>query len=214
MVTFHAAPNTSRSTIILLEFLLLQYNLTLNRKNTFFIKPFLPQHWCNRKYVQNSYLTVSWRRYLDWFLYDKDLCHETFNPIMPGVHKIVRHTLKILQNLLKDFKSVFHLFMDTRHDRATMLLQCLKIQSHFSLDVISTFLHELLRSFPMIIVYFVPLKLVSAIFSQIFIFHQMIALQKPWKMFFISSKKLFSFSSYSSFCIFIFRSYSPCQPSL
>ena len=103
LVTFHAAPNTSRSTIILLEFLLLQYNLTLNRKNTFFIKPFLPQHWCNRKYVQNSYLTVSWRRYLDWFLYDKDLCHETFNPIMPGVHKIVRHTLKILQNLLKDF---------------------------------------------------------------------------------------------------------------
>ena len=52
------------------------------------------------------------------------------------------------------------------------------------------------------------LKLVSAIFYQIFIYHQMIALQKIWKMFFISSKKLFSFSRYSSFCIFIFPSFS------
>ena len=33
-------------------------------------------------------------------------------------------------------------------------------------------------------------------------FHQMIPLQKLWKMFFISSKKLFSFSRYSDFCIF------------
>ena len=40
---------------------------------------------------------------------------------------------------------------------------------------------------------FSDLKLVSAIFYQIFIFHQMIALQKLWKMFSISSKKLFSF---------------------
>ena len=47
------------------------------------------------------------------------------------------------------------------------------------------------------------LKLMSAIFSEIFIFHQMVALQKLWKMFFISSKKLFSFSSYSNFCIFL-----------
>ena len=52
------------------------------------------------------------------------------------------------------------------------------------------------------------LKLVSAFFYQIFIFHQMIALQKLWKMFFISSKKLFSFSRYSSFCIF-FLSFFP-----
>ena len=33
-------------------------------------------------------------------------------------------------------------------------------------------------------------------------FHQMIVLKKLWKMFFISSKKLFSFSRYSNFCIF------------
>ena len=42
------------------------------------------------------------------------------------------------------------------------------------------------------------------IFYQIFISHQMIALQKLRKMFFISSKKLFSFSRYSNFCISIF----------
>ena len=53
------------------------------------------------------------------------------------------------------------------------------------------------------------LKLVPAILYQIFIFHQMIALQKLWKMFFISSKKLFSFSRYSHFCIFVFPSFFP-----
>ena len=47
------------------------------------------------------------------------------------------------------------------------------------------------------------LKLASAIFYQIFIFHQIIALQKLWRISFISSKKLFSFLRYS---IFVFRS--------
>ena len=36
-------------------------------------------------------------------------------------------------------------------------------------------------------------------FIKILFFHQMIAPQKLWKMFFISSKKLFSFSRYSNF---------------
>ena len=45
------------------------------------------------------------------------------------------------------------------------------------------------------------LKLVTAIFYQVFIFKQMIALQKLWKMLCISSKKLFSFSRYFNFCI-------------
>ena len=49
----------------------------------------------------------------------------------------------------------------------------------------------------------------SAIFYQIFISYQMITLQKIWKMFFILSKNLFSFWRYSSFCIFVFRSFSP-----
>ena len=53
------------------------------------------------------------------------------------------------------------------------------------------------------------LKLVSTIFLQVFIFHQIIAFQKPWKMFLISSKRLFSFSRYSSFCIFIFPTFFP-----
>ena len=46
------------------------------------------------------------------------------------------------------------------------------------------------------------LKLVSDIFYQILFFHQMKALQKLWKIFFISSKKLFSYLRYSHFCIF------------
>ena len=58
------------------------------------------------------------------------------------------------------------------------------------------------------------LKLVSAIFSQFFIFRQIIALQKLWKVCFISPKKLFSFLRYSDFCIFFFSSFFPCQPLL
>ena len=50
------------------------------------------------------------------------------------------------------------------------------------------------------------LKFVSAIFIKFLFFHQMIALQNLWKMFFISSKKLFSFSRYSTFCIVPFLS--------
>ena len=53
------------------------------------------------------------------------------------------------------------------------------------------------------------LKLVSAIFNQIFIFHQMIAFQKLWKIFFISSKNLFLISRYSNFCITVFPSFPP-----
>ena len=48
------------------------------------------------------------------------------------------------------------------------------------------------------------LKFVPTIFYQIFIFHQMTALQKIWKMFFGSSKKLFSFWRYSNFCISVY----------
>ena len=57
-----------------------------------------------------------------------------------------------------------------------------------------------------------PLNGCVCYFYQIFIFYQMIALQKLWKMFFISSGKLFSFLRYSNFCIFIFPSFFPCQP--
>ena len=47
------------------------------------------------------------------------------------------------------------------------------------------------------------LKLVSTIFYRIFLFYQIIALQKLWKMFLISYKKHFSFSRYSNFCNFL-----------
>ena len=55
------------------------------------------------------------------------------------------------------------------------------------------------------------LKLVSAIFIKFLLFHQMIALQKLWKML-ISSKMLFSFSRY--FCISVLPSFSACRPLL
>ena len=42
----------------------------------------------------------------------------------------------------------------------------------------------------------------------------MIALQKLWKMFFILSKKLFSFSRYSNFCNFVFCSFFPVSHCL
>ena len=44
----------------------------------------------------------------------------------------------------------------------------------------------------------------STIFYQIFIFHHMIARQKLWKMFFVSTKKLFPFLRYWSICISVF----------
>ena len=43
---------------------------------------------------------------------------------------------------------------------------------------------------------------IKTIFWIDFFFHQMIALQKLQKVFFILSKKLFSFLIYSIFCIF------------
>ena len=51
----------------------------------------------------------------------------------------------------------------------------------------------------------------SAIFIKFSFFHQMIALQKLWKMLFISSKKLFSFPRYSNFCISVLP-FSACWP--
>ena len=72
-------------------------------------------------------------------------------------------------------------------------------------------LPNMFRIFFSLLVYhltiFDPLKLVCTIFYQIFIFDQVIALQKLWKMFFISSKKLYSFSRYSDFCILGFPSF-------
>ena len=78
----------------------------------------------------------------------------------------------------------------------------------FGLRVLNNLLYNL-------IIYYIynssqgNLKLVSAIFYENFIFHEMIALQKLWKMFFILSEKLYSFSRYSNFCIFIFPSFFP-----
>ena len=51
------------------------------------------------------------------------------------------------------------------------------------------------------------LKFVSAIFQYFFFCYQMLALKWLWKILFISSKKLFSFSKSWNFCISVFRSF-------
>ena len=54
----------------------------------------------------------------------------------------------------------------------------------------------------------VMLKLVNAIFIKFLFFHQMMALQKLWKMFFISSKSSFlSQDLFLSLCLFFFFSF-------
>ena len=55
----------------------------------------------------------------------------------------------------------------------------------------------------------VYLKLVSAIFIKFLFLRQMIVLQKLRKMLLISSKKLFSFSRYSNFCISVLSFFPP-----
>ena len=50
--------------------------------------------------------------------------------------------------------------------------------------------------------YFFLVFLCPLFFIKFSFFHHMIALKKLWRMFFISSKKLFSFSRYSNFCNF------------
>ena len=51
-------------------------------------------------------------------------------------------------------------------------------------------------------------------FNGIFNFSTVIALQKLWKMLFISSEKLFSFLRYSIFCISLLLSFSTWRPLL
>ena len=51
------------------------------------------------------------------------------------------------------------------------------------------------------------LKVCVYYFLSNFYFCQMIVLQSLWKLFLISSKRLFSFSRHSSFCIFVFPAF-------
>ena len=57
----------------------------------------------------------------------------------------------------------------------------------------------------------IAFRLVSAIFIKFLFFHQMVALQRLWKMLFISSKKLFPFLRYSNFCAFVFLLFLPVR---
>ena len=45
-----------------------------------------------------------------------------FNSIMPNIHRMVKHALKILQHLLQDFHRVFNHFLGTKHDRGKLPL--------------------------------------------------------------------------------------------
>ena len=72
------------------------------------------------------------------------------------------------------------------------------LNSHASTGNTDEKYYEIFHTFKACVCYF------SSNFS---FFHQMIPLQKLWKMFFISSKKLFSFSRYSHF-----RNFSPSFP--
>ena len=97
-----------------------------------------------------------------------------------------------------------------------MFKVCTLHSSHITKLVTSTILSIWLNQFCLSFNIFrhFMLKLVSAIFYQVFISHQMIVLQKLWKMLFISSKTLFSLSRYSHFCISRLLSFFPCQPLL
>ena len=50
---------------------------------------------------------------LPWILHFRGVLEKYFLPnIKASVHKMVKHTLKILHNLLQDFERVFNLFVD------------------------------------------------------------------------------------------------------
>ena len=61
---------------------------------------------------------------------------------------------------------------------------------------------------------FYSFKACFCYFFNKFLFFTKLQPFKNYEMFFISCKKLFSFSRYSIFCISIFPSFSPCQPLL
>ena len=61
---------------------------------------------------------------------------------------------------------------------------------------------KLLKSAPAYLILQCFVSLCALFFVKFLFFHQMIALLKLWEMFFISPKKLFSFSRYSSVCSF------------
>ena len=112
---------------------------------------------------------------------------------------IVIQVLKVL--LIKNCKKqpLYHLFLDVSSaDIIFHKFLALRSTLTWKKIFVRNFPFQRIHSFPLP----TPLKLVSAFFIKFLFFHQNIALQKLWKMFFVSSKKLFSFSRYSDFCIF------------
>ena len=97
----------------------------------------------------------------------------------------IRSLILILQHL--------YLLLHTFNLVSFLPLLCFSLILPISLKILFLVFSEL----KLIFVYY--LKLVPAIFL---FFHQMTVLQKLWKILFISSKKLFSFWTYSNICTF------------
>ena len=51
--------------------------------------------------------------HLRWTAFSVDMQLDSKYPLTPSVHKLVKHTFKILQHLLQDFERVFDHFFDT-----------------------------------------------------------------------------------------------------
>ena len=47
------------------------------------------------------------------------MINNSFNPLMPGVHKMVKHTLKIMHHFQQNFYPMFDHFVDTTHYMVT-----------------------------------------------------------------------------------------------
>ena len=104
------------------------------------------------------------------------------------------------------FYKVIHSFLDGKGGEVVQVLPVMYSKNDLE-EHLFTFLKSIQQNN-----YF--LKACVRYFLSNFISHQMIALQKLRKKFFISTKKLFSFWRYSKFCISVFPSFSPCQPQL
>ena len=130
---------------------------------------------------------------------------------------IWKPTWKIFDTVIKPTevsvrKGVLRNFTNFRKTPVSESLFLIKLQAWDWKFLRAPFLTEHLRW--MLLTKSIILKLVSAIFYQIFIYHQMIALQKNEKCFLFHLKSSFRSRDFQVFFIFVFPPFSPCQPLL
>ena len=117
---------------------------------------------------------------------------------------IVFFLMKVLIHLYYYFTSLLCLSCEMLSDLILDILKILNFLDTTSLRIIpKRFFRNLASRFDAFLLTFYLLInfFIKACVRYFFIFHQMKALKKLSKMFFISSKKPFSFSRYSNFCI-------------